>query len=158
MRPAGERTPAGDHFFREELGCAFIRWCVELGTLQNKISKEELSFLLDAPGNRIEEDLIRRSKIVREKFAQPFFTDARNLREQHNQLVVAALDFANLAGHEKRTLLDDAFSSEHTVPAVDKIAAQRPCVDPFCQVIRKANQHAFPKGFGIEFIDFFVNV
>jgi hypothetical protein len=42
--------------------------------------------------------------------------------------------------------------------AVDKIAAERPGIDPFGQMIRKANQHTFSKCFSIEFVDFFIDV
>ena len=86
-------------------------------------------FLLNPPGGRIKENLIRCSKIVREKFAKPLFTDARDLREQNDQFVIPALDFANFAGHEQRTLLDNAFSSQDAMSAVDKIAAQGPGID-----------------------------
>ena len=129
MRPVCERTPAGDYFLRQEFGGPFIGRCVELGALKNEVPKEEISFLLNAPGYRIKENLIRRSKIVREKFAKPLFTDARDLREQNDQFVIPALDFANLAGNEQRTLLHDAFSSEDAMSAVDKIAAERPGID-----------------------------
>ena len=120
--------------------------------------KEKISFLLNAPGDRIKENLIQRSEILREKFAQPLFPDARDLREQDDQFVIPSLDFANLAGHEQRALLHDAFPSEDPVSAMDKIAAKRPGIDAFGQMIRKSNQHAFSKCFGIEFIDFFVDV
>src|ERR1700726_707090 len=85
MRPVSERTPAGDHLFCQELGYAFIWCCVELCALQDKISKEEISFLLNAPGDRIKENLVQRPEIVRKKLAKLFFTDARDWGEQNNR-------------------------------------------------------------------------
>ena len=129
VRPVRERTATGDHFLCQEFGGAFIRRCIELCALQDKVPKEKIFFLLNAPGDRIKENLIQRSKIFREKLAKPLFTDTRDLREQNNQFVIPALDFADLAGHKERAFLDNAFSSEDAVSAVDEIAAKRPGID-----------------------------
>jgi hypothetical protein len=56
VRPVCERTPVGDYFLGQEFGGAFIGSCVEFGALENKVSKEKISFLLNAPGYRIKED------------------------------------------------------------------------------------------------------
>ena len=134
-----EWTPASEHFLCEEFGGAFIGWAVELCALKNKVAKKEISFLLNAPGHRIKEDLIQRPKIIREKFAKPFFTNARDLRQEDDQFVIPPLDLANLAGHEQGTLLYHAFPSEDAVSVVDEIAAKRAGIDAFSQMIRKSD-------------------
>ncbi len=129
MRPLRERTPGGDYLLRQQLGGPFIGRCVQFYTLKDEVPKEEFFFLLNAPRCRIKENLIRCPEIVREKFAKPFFTDTRDLREQNDQFVIPALDFTNLTGNEQRTLLDDTFSSQHAMSAVDQIATERPGID-----------------------------
>ena len=89
---------------------------------------------------------------------KPLFVHASHLREKNDQFVVPALDFADLTRDEQWTLLHHALSSENSVPAVNEIAAQCPCINPFGQMIRKADQHGFAEGFGIELVDSFVDV
>src|ERR1700724_1019805 len=97
MRPVFERTPGGDYLLRQQFGSPFIGRCVELGTLEDEVPEKLFFPLQNAPRGRIKESLVRYSKIVREKFAKPLFTDTRDLREQNHRFVISPLDFANFS-------------------------------------------------------------
>jgi hypothetical protein len=96
----------------------------------------------DAPHRRVERDV----DVVAERFgkelAQPFLLDPCREGEQHLALFVAALDLANLGGHEQRRAMHHALTREHAASAVHERAAQRPLIEPHRHLIREAGQHA----------------
>ena len=150
--PIHQRTAAFDDLFCQNFGSLLDWRRLDLRALKNEIPKNQVASRLNPPHGWIEEDQIGFTKIVWEEFPEPFLANACDLGEQHDKLIVAPLNFPDLACDEKRAFLHHAFSRKYAVSPMDQIASERSRIDASSEVIRKTDEHAFAERFGIKFV------